>query len=358
MIELTKDDDFKTINDWLEKYLVSEKSFIPCKEELINLKSKDDSKSKGIYFWFMQKDGYQALNNFVPIQAIEPKYTRIIDNIEYNLIYLGTTGTGKQGKNNFYGRLDWHINQVHRESTIRQKESALSTLRTGLGSLLADDLIIPDTEIIINDFMKTYMRVFWIVYPDNKTLINGDEEILISEIKPLLNLKQNSNSWKTAIDNPTKLYKSRRNLIENNTKKRLGFYSKTDNLIIKSETENSKSNNKSSIINEHKFELNNEEYILTWHDKPRLTKNGNEQKVKPLLREYITRNDLPVQLVNSKGNDEVTYTLARKILEHFSDNVIKIVSKSIKLEAKLTLINTKNNLSNSIDNISNKLYEY
>lgn len=334
MRELTTGDDFETIKIWLHTNLKENKSFVPCKEELLNLKSKEDSKSKGIYFWFMQTDGYEGLNNFVTIQAIEPKFTRIIDNLEYDLVYLGTTGTGKQGKNNFYGRLDWHVTQVHRESTIKQKESALSTLRTGLGSLLADDLIIPNTETIINDFMKTYMKVFWIEYPDNKTLINGNEEILISEIKPLLNLKQNSNSWKIALDNPTKLYKSRRNLIENNTKKRLGFYSKLDNLIIKSEIEGSKSNNKSSFINEHKFELNNEEYILTYHDKPRLTKNGNEQKVKPLLIEYITKNDLPVQLVNSKGNDEVTYTIVRKVLEHFSDNTIKIqtASNSIKLD--------------------------
>lgn len=223
MIELTKDDDFKTINDWLEKYLVSEKSFIPCKEELINLKSKDDSKSKGIYFWFMRSEGYVTLRNFAPIQAIEPKYTRIIDNIEYDLIYLGTTGTGKQGKNNFFGRLNWHITQVHRESTIRQKESALSTLRTGLGSLLADDLIIPNTEIIINDFMKIYMKVFWIEYPDNKKLINENEEILIKNIKPLLNLTHNPNRLIKAKNNPTKEYRKRRNLIEKATKKRLGY---------------------------------------------------------------------------------------------------------------------------------------
>ena len=49
-------------------------------------------------------------------------------------------------------------------------------------------------------------------------------------------------------------------------------------------------------INEHRFEINDEEYLLTWFDKPRLTKNGIEQKVKPLLREYITSENLPIQL--------------------------------------------------------------
>lgn len=235
MRELTTGDDFETIKIWLHTNLKENKSFVPCKEELLNLKSKEDSKSKGIYFWFMQTDGYEGLNNFVTIQAIEPKYTRIIDNLEYDLVYLGTTGTGKQGKNNFYGRLDWHVTQVHRESTINQKESALSTLRTGLGSLLADDLIIPNTETIINDFMKTYMKVFWIEYPDNKTIIDDDEKILIKVIKPLLNLKHNPNHLIDAKDNPTKEYRARRISIEIATKKRLGFKKIEDKTRTKSE---------------------------------------------------------------------------------------------------------------------------
>lgn len=76
-------------------------------------------------------------------------------------------------------------------------------------------------------------------------------------------------------------------------------------------------------INEHVFKLNNEEYKLTWFDKPRITKNGIEQKVLPLLREYITRENLPIQLVNKRGNNEVPYTLARKILEYFSNQSLK-----------------------------------
>lgn len=95
-------------------------------------------------------------------------------------------------------------------------------------------------------------------------------------------------------------------------------------------------------INEHKFELNNEEYLLTWYDKPKLTKNGIEQKVKPLLRQYITTKNLPIQIVNSKGNDEVSYTLAGNILKHFSNNK-KTLTDPIKLDTKPTLINSNNN---------------
>lgn len=76
-------------------------------------------------------------------------------------------------------------------------------------------------------------------------------------------------------------------------------------------------------INEHVFKLNNEEYLLSYYDKPKVTKNGIEQKVLPLLREYITRENLPIQLVNKRGNNEVPYTLARKILEYFSNQSLK-----------------------------------
>jgi len=209
--------DFNELTTWLNQNLLSKNSFVPHADVIPHVKSK------GIYFWFMNPDGYKALIKSDSIKPIEPRYTRNIEGVIYDLVYLGTTGTGKQGKNNLFKRLDWHINQVHRGSTIRQKESALSTLRTGLGSLLADDLIIPNTETDINNFMKTYMKVFWIVYSDNKTLIDNDEKILIKKIKPLLNLKHNPNHLKGAKDNPTKEYRARRNSIEMYTKKRLGF---------------------------------------------------------------------------------------------------------------------------------------
>jgi hypothetical protein len=76
-------------------------------------------------------------------------------------------------------------------------------------------------------------------------------------------------------------------------------------------------------INEHTFKLKNEEYLLSYYDKPKVTKNGVEQKVLPVLREYISNEKLPIQLVNKNGREEVTYTLARKILEYFSNQSFK-----------------------------------
>lgn len=209
--------NFKDLTSSLDQNLIDENSITPHSDNIPKILSK------GIYFWFMHPDGYKALSNYVAIEPITQRYTKEINDVKYDLVYLGTTGTGKQGKSNLHGRLKWHINQYHSESTICRKESILSTLRTALGALLADDLIIPDTKSIVNTFMKKYTRVFWIEYPDNKQLIDSDEKILINGIKPLINIQNNPNALQNANNNPTITYKLRRNLVEKNTKSRLGF---------------------------------------------------------------------------------------------------------------------------------------
>jgi hypothetical protein len=209
--------DFNQLKIWLDENLTDKNSIIPHENIIPRISTK------GIYFWFMHPNGYKKLNNFVVIEPITPKYFKEINGLNYDLVYLGTTGTGKAGKSNLTGRLTWHINQTHSESTICQKESALSTLRTGLGALLADDLIIPNTETRINTFMKLFMKVYWIEYPDNKQLIDNDEDTLIKGLRPLLNIKKNDNAKKDALNNPTRTYKLRRNFVETTTKSRLGF---------------------------------------------------------------------------------------------------------------------------------------
>ncbi len=203
----------KELNELLNEYLTN--SFRPHIDEI------PDSKSKGIYFWFMKQEGYNQLSKYVVIKPIDPSYTKEIDGVKYDLVYLGTTGTGKQGNSTLKKRLDWHINQKHRESTINQKQSALSTLRTGLGALLSKDLIESNTEALVNQLMEDYFIIYFKEYPNNKSLIDSDEGILIKELRPLLNIKGNPNSLKIALENSTKLYKKRRNEVENNTKKRL-----------------------------------------------------------------------------------------------------------------------------------------
>lgn len=205
--------DFENLEKWLDENL--KKSFRPHHDSI------PDSKSKGIYFWFMKEGGYNQLSKYVKIKPLDPSYSKVIDGAKYDLVYLGTTGTGKKGNSNLYKRLNWHINQKHRHSTINQKQSALSTLRTGLSALLAEDLIEVNTEVFVNQFMKEYFFIYFTEYPDDNNLINNHETILIKELKPLLNIKSNPNAKKISSDNSTKFYKKRRNEVEKKTKKRL-----------------------------------------------------------------------------------------------------------------------------------------
>ena len=205
--------NFDELKKWLNENLT--KSFRPHIDEIPNCKSK------GIYFWFIKHEGYNELSKYVDIKPLDLCYSKEINGLKYDLVYLGTTGTGKQGNSTLNKRLDWHINQKHRESTINQKQSALSTLRTGLGALLSEDLIESNTEALVNKLMEDYFVIYFLEYPNNKSLIDSDEDILIKGLRPLLNIKGNPNRLKLAPEISTKLYKKRRNEVENKTKKRL-----------------------------------------------------------------------------------------------------------------------------------------
>jgi hypothetical protein len=204
---------FYELSNILDNQLIN--SFKPHVDAIPNVQSK------GIYFWFMKQKSYLNLSQYETISPIEPKYTKTINGEEYDLIYLGTAGTGKKGNSNLKKRFDWHINQKHKESTIKQKQSALSTFRTGISSLLSNDLILPNTEKMVNDFMNTNMILFYIEYENNNDIISADEKILIKNLKPLFNLKNNPNSYKNSTSNSTRDYKIRRNFIEKKTKERL-----------------------------------------------------------------------------------------------------------------------------------------
>lgn len=213
MRNLNAIENHDSITQWLNENLDGNRSLIPHFNDIPNLRSK------GIYFWFMKIDGYQELSQFVAITPIQPTYTRIIDGVQYDLVYIGTAGTGKNGNSNLAERLKWHIDQAHTTGNICS--GTLSTLRAGLGALLADDLIIPATENLVNLFVKNYMKVFWVEYPDDNLLIDNQEYALIQILRPLLNIKNNPNALAIAPPNATQTYKKRRMYVYAQTRQRL-----------------------------------------------------------------------------------------------------------------------------------------
>ncbi len=207
---------FHQVTQWLELNLDDLKRI-----SAHHTQTQSVPQTKGIYFWFMKKEGYLKLSKFMNISPLPNIYSRQVNNETYDLVYLGTAGTGKKGNSNLLERLQWHIEQKHRESAINQENSALSTLRTGMGALLADDLILPNTEQLINSFFEKYMLVYWVGYSGNKKEIDSDEKAIIKAINPIFNLKNNPNALANAPINVTKLYKSRRKWVAQNTKGRL-----------------------------------------------------------------------------------------------------------------------------------------
>jgi len=213
--QINSNDAKETLYAWLSENLTIEKSIIPIVTNLKNVK-----KSKGIYFWFLHLDGYAKLSKYLNFTSVNPVYSLPIDGNKYNLVYLGTAGTGKKGDSDLPERLKWHINDKHTTTSICH--GTLSTLRAGLSSLLAEDLIIPNSEILVNMFMENYMRVCWIEYDSiQEAQINSDEKNLIQILKPSLNIKNNPNAKLNATDNPTKAYRIRRLKIYSATQARL-----------------------------------------------------------------------------------------------------------------------------------------
>ena len=210
---LTSDLNFQQLETWIGDNAVD--NIVPVDANVKNVPT-----DKGIYFWFMRTECYNILSQRLedtPLVAVDPCVTK--DGL--HLVYIGTAGTGKQGGANLRQRLDWHVCQDHLEGCIRH--GTLSTLRTGIGSLLSDDLIQCDpttTRQKINDLFSEYFKVYWKCYvPPNDNEIDNDEAVLIDKIRPIFNIKKNPNS---RIDNsPTKIYKLRRKLILSRTKYRV-----------------------------------------------------------------------------------------------------------------------------------------
>ena len=194
---LNNHETFETFELWLNENLNDEKSIKACCTEVTNVPT-----DKGVYFWFIHTDGYEALS-LSRHTPIEPIYPRIFKEKPYDLVYLGTAGTGKKGNSHLQQRMKWHLCQKHTESSVCS--GAISTLRSGLSALLADDLIETNTEAVFNEFVCKYMFVYWLSYGNkDKEIIDGDEKVLIKTLKPLFNIKNNPNAKSTAVDNATK----------------------------------------------------------------------------------------------------------------------------------------------------------
>jgi hypothetical protein len=175
----------------------------------------DGMKEKGLYFWFINPKCYEKLSGHVKITPL--KEVCVLDG--YHLVYIGSSGTGKQGKATIYDRMIWHLADKHNKNTICH--GTLSTFRGGLASLIADDLILPTTESDVNELLAKCFKLYYIPYDkDQWKSIDADEKKLIKEMRPLLNIRNNPNAHPLASANSTQTYRKRRLTVYSNSRKR------------------------------------------------------------------------------------------------------------------------------------------
>ena len=207
--------DFNQLTSWLNENLNDKKSIKACCQEVNKV-----PETKGIYFWFIHPDGYKELS----IKPIEPKYTRDINGIKHDLVYLGTAGVrnNSSGVNNGHlkERLKWHL--CDNKGVSGLCSGTMSTYRRTIGGLISDDLIANNTQEKIDELLCKYFIIYYVEYPgaflDVKDEVNSDEDVLIDIIRPILNLDKNPNA-----KNPKHItfeIQQRRQIVEKDSKKR------------------------------------------------------------------------------------------------------------------------------------------
>ena len=219
--KLTQEDDRKSIEKWLEDAFPYKNGFIPCKDEfnkhLDDNAIKDIFDRKGIYFWFLNKDGYKKLHELSETKIpginlkLENPYIRKFNNEEYTLVYIGLAGAGYNEKT------------LTNDATLRSRVLDLHIKGNFTGSTLSENIapLISDSFDklslkLIKDIYKKYFRILVIDYPgeylDIFQTILDDENFLINEFLPVFNLTNNTNAQ---IDgHATKLIKDKKSRIE------------------------------------------------------------------------------------------------------------------------------------------------
>lgn len=216
--------DFNQLRDWLNENLLN--SFHPHVDEI------PDIKSKGIYFWFMKPEGYNELSKYIKIEPLDPCYSKEIDGVKYDLVYLGTAGVrnNSSGINNGHlvERLMWHLTKNKGKSAL--KSGTMSTFRRTIGALIKDDLLENNTQQILDNFFRDSFVIFYVEYPGSfsevKDIVNQDETKLIEVVRPIFNLDKNPNA--KINDHITYLIQERRQLIEKSSISKLGIIEKKE----------------------------------------------------------------------------------------------------------------------------------
>ena len=260
---MNKNINSSDIKVWLNQKLNDKNSIKACSDDLDKV-----PKTKGIYFWFINPEGYQELSNYIRIKALPNVYQVSINGKLHDLVYLGTAGgrKNKSGTNNgnLFQRIQWHI--LDNQGVSALCIGTMSTFRRTLGSLLANDLIESNIQDRLNELLCKYFHVYFVEYAGEFAIVQNqiekDEELLIQHLKPIFNLSKNPNS---KIPNTiTYSISKRRQLIEKKSKSKW-CNNKTESLSKESAPIMKKTKNENITSNDGciEFKLNRHQNIAT-----------------------------------------------------------------------------------------------
>ena len=311
-MSLSLNSNIAAIHKWLGKNLSDKKSIKSCCKDVLEVPT-----TKGIYFWFVKKEGYKELSTFLPIKRDETAYSKKINGSMYDLVYLGTAGArnNSNGTNtgNLQERLKWHLCNTKNISALCN--GTMSTYRRTLGALLASDLIDNDLQTKLDNFLCKYFYIYYVEYPgsflDVKNVIGQDEDILISVLRPIFNLSKNPNK-----ENPqhtTHFIQKRRQLVERNSKEKHCNQKGSEKdvklpLLKTKKVISAKSQEKESCI---EFQVKRSENIAEVATRIRNLPNG------PCSIELFSDNRIDIRLYVN-GNTRLIRKNGRSVSEYFA----------------------------------------
>jgi hypothetical protein len=324
---LTKEDDRISIEKWLEKNYSDKIGFIPCKENFKDYykDKKDIFDKKGIYFWFLNEDGYKKLHEFVETKIpgvnlkLNNEYKRIYNSTEYTLVYIGLAGAFSPKKNTDINKATLY-SRINDEHLAHGKKS--STFRDTIGPLINNSFG-EDYDDNINVFLRKYFKLHVIGYGYRSDYlkiykkIQDDEKVLIERIMPVFNFYHNPNARNN--DHVTWKIKKIRNEF------REEYFPKSKKSESKTHKKKDPRINKIKQIKECNFIFKGENYILKKVDKWILLENGKKKNCKKtIIREYIELNNLKlsIPLFNKYKKEKDTNHLCSDFLNYM--NSIKI----------------------------------
>jgi len=96
--------NFIAIQNWLDEKLSDERSIKACCEEVTKVPT-----TKGIYFWFMKKEGCKKLSEFENLKPNKDTISKEINGTKCDLVYLGTAGARNNSSGTNTGNLQQRL---------------------------------------------------------------------------------------------------------------------------------------------------------------------------------------------------------------------------------------------------------